>query len=259
MIDPRTPVDDYERLALELKGIKDRLDLLEAPTGTSVYQTVSKLQALVSDIQQQLNDYIANGTYNKTQLDSMFATRDSNLNNAVSNLNASKANVSHTHDQSQIGGTWDKGVNNGTGGEVRTGNLYAAQAYNTEITYTRRTAWLGNDGRLGYAPSAVEGKTRIEPADIDIAGILSLAPRSFYYRGAIRRRTALRINEGIDYKPEREVGLLAHEVDEVAPWLVYHDAEGNAEGVEYAMLPVALLAIVRDQERRLRALEGDAG
>ena len=34
--------------------------------------------------------------------------------------------------------------------------------------------------------------------------------------------------------------------------------DGNAEGVEYAMLPVALLAVLRDQERRLRALEGGA-
>lgn len=232
MIDPRTPVSDYERLALELRGLKDRLDILEAPSGTSLYQTVDKLKALVEDIQAQLDAYMAS-RYTNAQIDSKDAAVAAQIQPAI---------------DAALGG------NVTVGGEFR-----APNAYGFEITYTRRTAWLGNDGRLGYASSAVEGKTRIKPADIDTAGILSLTPRSFYYRGAIRRRTALRINEGIDYKPEREVGLLAHEVDEVAPWLVYHDAEGNAEGVEYAMLPVALLAIVRDQERRLRALEGSAG
>lgn len=234
---------DIGDLIDELDSLRSRLDTLEAPSGEALYSTVKKLRGLVEDIQAQLDSYMAS-RYTNAQIDTLIAGR---------------APVSHTHDQSQVTGTWTKPVDNSTGGEVRTGNLWAAQAYNTDITYTRRTAWVGNDGRLGYASSAVEGKTRIELADIDVAGILSLEPRSFYYRGAIRRRTALRINEGVDYRPAREVGLLAHEVDAVAPWLVYHDDEGAAEGVEYAMLPVALLAVMQDQERRLRALEGGAG
>lgn len=235
----RGPIpSDIGDLIDELDDIQGRLRTLEAPAGEALYSTVVKLQRLVTDIQAQLDAYMAS-RYTNTQIDNKDAAVVAQIQPAINATLAGNVNV---------------GGNLSTSGEFR-----APNAYGFDITYTRRTAWLGNDGRLGYASSAVEGKTRIEPADIDIAGILSLVPRSFYYRGAIRRRTSLRINEGIDYKPVRELGLLAHEVDEVAPWLVYHDDEGHAEGVEYAMLPVALLAIVRDQERRLRALEGGAG
>lgn len=58
-IDPRTPVDDLHRLAAELGELSRRLDLLEAPTGTSAYRTVAKLSALVNDIQAQLDAYNA--------------------------------------------------------------------------------------------------------------------------------------------------------------------------------------------------------
>lgn len=227
---------DIGDLIDELDSINDRLRTLEAPGGEALYSTVKKLQGLVEDIQDQLDSYMAS-RYTNAQIDSLVNGR---------------ALASHTHDQGQVTGTWTKGVSTGD-------PVYFVNAYNTDITGTRRTAWLQNDGRLGYASSSAERKAAIRLADIDVQGILGLAPRTFYYRNEVKRRTTLRINEGVDYRPAREVGLLAHEVDEVAPWLVYHDAEGEPEGVEYAMLPVALLAVMRDQERRLRALEGNAG
>lgn len=47
-IDPRTPVSDLDRIAAELGRVKDRLDLLEAPTGTSAFRTVAKLQESIA-------------------------------------------------------------------------------------------------------------------------------------------------------------------------------------------------------------------
>lgn len=223
--------DELGWLVDALDDYAERLRILEAPSGEALANTVATLRALITDIQAQLDAYMA-GKYTNAQIDSLIANPPAG-SNITGNLST-------------------------TGNATVGGALFNVNAYNSEITYTRRTAWVGNDGRFGWASSAESGKTAIEPADIDPAAILTLEPREFYYRAEIQRRTNLRINEGIDYKPKREVGLLAHEVDAVAPWLVYHDDEGAAEGVEYAMLPVALLAVVRDQERRLRALEGDA-
>lgn len=231
VVDPRTPLSDYDRLALELKAIRDRIDSLEAPTGTSLYRTVSKLQALVEDIQAQLDAWTTT-RYTNAQVDAKDAA---------------------------VAGQIQPAINATLAGNVTVGGQFRSPvAYATDLTGTRRTAWLQNDGLLGYASSSAERKTGIEPADIDVRGILDLTPREFYYRREILRRVNLRATYGIDYMPARELGLIAEEVDEVAPWLVYHDDEGRAEGIEYSMLAVALLAVVREQDARIRALEGGA-
>lgn len=230
----------------ELDGLADRLRLLEAPSGETLNSTVAKLQALVSNIQAQLDAYNAS-RYTNAQIDTLVAGR---------------APVSHTHDQAQITGTWDKPVNNGTGGEVRTGNLYASQAPGFNITATRVTAWLqSSDGRLGTASSSRRFKAAIRPADEEaMLAILDVEPKTFYYREEIRRRTRERINAGADYTPPREVGFIAEELEALGlGWLTFRDAEGEMQGVEYVMAVVALLAVARDQERRLRALEDGRG
>ncbi len=244
MTDPRTPVDELRAFAKELEGLRSRLDLLEAPTGTSAFRTVAKLQALVEDIQAQLNTFM-NGKYTNAEIDALIATR---------------APSSHTHDQSQVTGTWSKGVD--TGSTIRTtGQLYAPDAYNTDITYTRRTAWWGNDGRAGYASSSRTKKTAIRHADEEaMLRILDAEPKAFRYRAEVRRRTSLRINEGRDYVPPVEIGLIAEELEELGlGWLVYHGENGEVEGIEYSMATVALLAVGRDHERRLRAIEAERG
>jgi hypothetical protein len=208
-----------------LDSYADRLRTLETPSGEALSNTVATLQALVTDIQAQLDAYIA-GKYTNAQIDAKDA--------------AVQANILPT-----------LAANNVTVG----GAFYNPPGYSFDITYTRRTAWLGNDGRLGYASSAMAGKTAIRPAELDTDALLDLEPRSFIYRREVARRTSLRINEGVDYRPAREVGLLAHEVDKVAPWLVYHDDDGNAEGVEYSMLTVALLAAARNERRARLELE----
>jgi hypothetical protein len=73
-IDPRTPVDELTAIARRVTKLQDQINALKAPSGTSAYQSVSKLQALINDIQTQLDDYIANGTYNKAQIDAMRAS-----------------------------------------------------------------------------------------------------------------------------------------------------------------------------------------
>lgn len=213
VLDPRTPVDDLARLDAELRELKRRLDLLEAPTGTSAFRTVAKLEGLVNDIQTELDNYMST-RYTNAQVDSKIAN---------------PGNVSIS------------------------GSLVVPNAYNTDITWTRRTGWWGNDGRAGYASSSRRKKMGIKPADVDhLLALLDVEPVSFFYRAEIARRTRLRINEGADYAPGRELGLIAEDLDAVGlSEFVYYDEDGQAEGIEYGMLTVALLAITREQRREL--------
>lgn len=223
----------------ELDDIQRRLRILEAPSAEALGNTVAKLSALVADIQAELDAYLA-GRYTNAQIDAKDAAR---------------APLVHTHDQSQVTGTWDKGVATGAGISA-SGAILFPNAYATDITWTRRTGWWGNDGRAGYASSSRTKKTSIRPADEKaLLALLDVDIFDFIYRAEIRRRTSKRINEGVDYVPDRELGLMAEDLDAAGlGFFVYHDDDGNAEGIEYGMLTIALLAIAREQRAELDAL-----
>lgn len=208
----------------ELDDIQRRLGILEAPSGESLGNTVAKLSALVADIQAELDVYLA-GRYSNAQIDSKDAAVAASILPTVQ----------------------------GAGALSLSGQLLVPNAYNTDITWTRRTAWWGNDGRAGYASSSRRKKTAIRPADpAQLVALLDVEPVTFRYRAEIARRTAKRINEGVDYVPAVELGLIAEDLDDVGLGaFVYHDEGGNAEGIEYGMLTVALLAIARGQRDEL--------
>lgn len=128
-LDPRTPTEDIHRLAAELREINRRLDMLEAPTGTSAFRTVAKLQALVEDIQAQLDAYNASRWTNaqiQYQIDSTVAAY-------VASYMA--GNVS-------IGG--ELFVN----GAVTMPNVFATNI--VPLGGTRYAAWVRDGGRLGH-------------------------------------------------------------------------------------------------------------
>lgn len=236
-LDPRTPVDDLNRLAAELRELARRLDLLEAPSGTQAAQAVKLLTALVADIQAQLDAWVL------TRWTNAQVTAEVN-----SRIAASYAAGITVPGASSFGSTL--GVASA---------LYVPNAYNTDITWTRRTAWWGNDGRAGYASSSRRKKTAIRAADeSQLLALLDVEPKTFRYRAEILRRTALRINAGEDYVPAVELGLIAEELDEAGlGFFVYHDEHGQAEGIEYGMLTVALLAIARRQRDELAEVRRD--
>ena len=225
-------LDDYER----------RIRTLEAPSGEALGNTVAKLAALVADIQAQLDAYLA-GRYTNAQIDS----KDSAVQAQISPTATSIVNAA-------FAGSPTVGGNLTVNGEMRVPN-----AYNTDITWTRRTAWLGNDGRLGYASSSRRKKTAIRPADEEaLAALLDVEPKAFRYRAEVARRTSKRINEGADYVPAVELGLIAEELDEAGlGFFVYYGEDGQPEGIEYGMLTVALLAIARRQRDEIDEMRAD--
>ncbi len=216
----------------ELDGFSERLRTLEAPSGESLSSTVAKLQALVANIQAQLDAWTSTRYTNPT-IDAKDAAVVAQIQPAINATLAGNVSI---------------------GGEFR-----APNAYNFDITYTRRTAWWGNDGRAGYASSSRRKKTAIRPADeSQLLALLDVEPKTFRYRAEILRRTALRINAGEDYVPPVELGLIAEELDEAGlGFFVYHDEAGTPEGIEYGMLTVALLAIARRQRDEIDAIRRD--
>lgn len=224
----------------ELDDIARRLSILEAPSGESLASTVQKLTDLVSNLQAKVDEYLAS-RYTNEQIDAFVAGR---------------APVVHTHDQADVTGAWTKAVDTASGVTAQ-GPVLFPDAYGFEITYTRKTAWLGDDGRLGFASSSARQKTAIQPASEEpLLALLDIEPKNFRYRAEIRRRTSERINHGRDYVPPIELGLIAEELDAAGLGaFVYHDEQGRPEGIEYGMLTVALLSIARNHERRIAALE----
>lgn len=223
-------LDDYER----------RLRTLEAPSGESLTSTVAKLTALIADIQAQLDAWTAS-RWTNAQIDTRISAPPYSV---------------------AVGGNLSATGTLGVSGQATVGGaLFVPDAYGFDITYTRRTAWWGNDGRAGYASSSRDKKTSIKPADEKaLLALLDVEIFDFVYRAEVARRTSLRINDGVDYVPARELGLMAQDLDAAGlGFFVYHDENGNAEGIEYGMLTVALLAIARAQDARLTALEAKVG
>lgn len=234
------PADgDLGDLIDELDDIARRLHTLEAPSGEALGSTVAKLTALVNDIQAELDNYMA-GRYTNANIDAKDAAVQSQINPSIAAVLAGNVTVA--------------------------GAFFNPPAYSTDITGTRRAAWVQIDGRLGYASSDARKKTAVRPVDSEaLAALLDVEPKSFIYRAEIRARTSRRINDGVDYRPARELGLMAQDLDAAGlGFFVYHDEDGEPEGVEYGMLTVALLAIARGQRdeldgirRRLELLESD--
>jgi hypothetical protein len=119
----------------------------------------------------------------------------------------------------------------------------SARAYNNEPAGTGSyyAVWVDANKNLCRNTSSIAYKDNVRAHNLDPAKVLALQP-VVYDRKAGGRN---------------EYGLIAEQVAENIPELVQW-FEGAVDGVRYELLPVALLDVVRDQENRLRALEGRA-
>lgn len=242
MADPTpAPGGDFGELFRLLQELRRRVSELETPSGTQQYQSVSKLTALINNIQAQLDAYNAS-QYTNAQVDAKDAAIAANINPSIAAALAGNVTV---------------------GGQFR-----APDAVNFSITGTRRTAWLEDaTGRLGYAPSTLRMKCDVRPADeTRLLALLDIVPKTFLYRAEILQRISTRINDGPEFvyhREPRELGLIAEELDEAGLHeFVVYDPDGVPEGIEYSMLVVALQAVVRwlaarieQHEVRIDALE----
>lgn len=144
--------------------------------------------------------------------------------------------------------TYPPATHTHVGADITSGTV--PQADGSQYGWTNNVAgtsfyqvWVGNDGgfHFGRNTSSIQYKENVRAHNTDPANVLALQPVIYD-----------RVEGGAD-----EYGLIAEQVAEHFPELVIW-FDGKIDGLRYDLLPVALLDVVRDQENRLRALEGRA-
>lgn len=228
IVDPRTPVGDVEKLAHELRSLRDRINELAAPSGTMAYQTVSKLKRLVEDIQQQLNDFIANDAYTKEQVDAKVAEPGA----------IAPTTVTASGHVSAPTARFD-------------GGLSSVDVYERVVSGAGyRATWTAATGEIGYVPSSRRFKTDIEPAAFDLERVLALQAVFYRYHA--------RVPFAVDSTPV-ELGLIAEEVHDLGfTNLVDYDDAGKPFGVRYDLVSLVVLEGMRELTGRVVRLEGGA-
>ena len=108
-----------------------------------------------------------------------------------------------------------------------------------------RTVLVSSTGLFGTSSSSQRFKHNIEDYEINKDALLSLDLKKFNY------------NEDIDPTQRDEFGFIAEQAEQYGLLeLIQYDKDGNVDFFDYARLPVFLFQIVKEQETRIKALEG---
>lgn len=142
MADPSPGRDGADWIADQLKELKARIRDLEAPSGTQIYNTVSKLQALVEDIQEQLDAWVLTRWTN--------AEIDARIDQKIAAALA--GNVTITGSLTVNGAI--AGASFSTAGALTVGGAVTfPDVYNTNIVPlggSRTAVWVRDGGRMGH-------------------------------------------------------------------------------------------------------------
>ena len=132
------------------------------------------------------------------------------------------------------------------------GRINAQVIYGTPLSGTTRDVYIEDGGQLGYISSVRDSKTNINLLS-NVDWIYQLQPSSFNYK--------LTDQEGAytgEVNPELEYGLIAEDVEPVAPELCFYDevdGEQELRGVHYKKLIVPMLKALQAANTKITALE----
>ena len=199
---------------------------------------------------------VANATYAtsagsaSTATNATYATSAGSASTATSATSATSATTAQGLSSSGItitnsGSAWFTNTSLAvTGGHISAENaIYCAATYNQ--TNTGRAMYVNTAGLLGIGSSSQRFKENIEDAVIDTDSVLGVRVRTFTYNP-----------DFIDSDGETQIGVIAEEL--VALGLsefVHFDHEGQAEGVAYEKLALALIPVVQKQSAQIEAIE----
>jgi hypothetical protein len=93
---------------------------------------------------------------------------------------------------------------------------------------------IDSTGQLGTISSSAKVKHDIEDMGSSSDAVMQLRPVTFVYNN--------------DQSETTQYGLIAEEVDQIFPAIVVHDNEGQAQTVQYHVLPVLLLNELKKQQ-----------
>lgn len=231
-----TPGDQYGVLVDALRRLSERLSELEMPTGTSVNSLVDQVQQAIADIGTTIDAWLVANSYTKAQIDSLVASPG----------DIAPGHVTASGDVTAAGSVSAGGDLTSAGQLDVAGPIFSPHGRATPVVTSYVSAWLNVDGRIGATASTRASKTDLEPLPLELAeGLLSVEPH---------------IGRYIWDDPESplKVFLIAEDVAAAGfgTDVVPQTPEGEPFTINYSQLVVPLLAIVRDQEARIRALEG---
>jgi hypothetical protein len=136
--------------------------------------------------------------------------------------------------------------------KIQDGDLTCLGVYSATVGGTNRDVFVDNTGLIGYVSSIRASKMDIEPVE-DTDWLLQLEPVSFHYRKKDADGAYTDEPDGA-----KEYGLIAEDVESVKPELCFYDivdGEPELRGISYSKLVTPLLALVKQQQARLDALE----
>lgn len=113
---------------------------------------------------------------------------------------------------------------------------------------TYYAVWVRGDGGFCRNTSSIKFKENVRDFMMDPADVLALKPRVY------DRKAQLDEDGTAQEGAKGEVGLIAEEVAVHLPWIVNY-LDGEIDGLRYDLLGVALLPVVQNQDRRIKALE----
>jgi hypothetical protein len=242
------PGDAYDRLFTALLQIQRRLSELERPDGTQTAEALQQIRDIIDGI--------------------IGATNISVPGNISAGVQVSSPNLIGT-------------------------NVYTTNGPTTVHTGPRVAAWLLNAGGLVGTASSRRFKDNIVPAGIDPAAVLSIGVKEYQYKAELAKRAAdpnyhVATEVGMiaedlhraglwqfviyEYEPDPDFppvysepeiaddGTVIKEAELVDPGRTRTklDARGKAIpfSIHYELFALALLPVLQDHERRLKALEG---
>ena len=132
------------------------------------------------------------------------------------------------------------------------GRITAQVIYGTPLSGTTRDVFIEDGGQLGYISSVRDSKTNITLLS-NVDWIYQLQPSSFNYK--------LTDQEGAytgEVNPELEYGLIAEDVEPVAPELCFYDevdGEQELRGIHYKKLIVPMLKALQEASTKITTLE----
>lgn len=225
---------------------QDMLDLLTADGSLTAYDTSGQAQVHVGPLNSNPGNYgLEIWTGSAWQ---QVASASSVAWSAVTGKPSTFPPSAHTHPGTDITSAVSNAANATNAAYATSAGSTpdasgSSHAYNYNVGGTSYYAvWVGNDAgnTLGKNTSSARYKKNIREHRIDPARTLQLKP-VLYER---------RQNGGVT-----EYGLIAEQVAEHVPELTQW-FNGHIDNVRYDLLAVALLEVVKEQDRRLRALEG---
>ena len=134
------------------------------------------------------------------------------------------------------------------------GSIIWGDVYGDTVGATNRDLYIDNTGLMGYVSSIRASKTNISSIE-NPDWLYQLNPVSFNRR---KKNDADSYTDEI--YAELEYGLIAEEVEEVAPELCFYDVVDNVpelRGVHYTQLITPMLKALQQANQRIEALEAE--